>query len=162
MSQHDERLTFHRGEEHALPHTLSLTRHLTLTLADVDAADGTVVFELHNPDAEPDDLVEGLIEQNVADAETTNRHRDLFGLPEKPVPVDTSTEQTETLRVKLHEKLQVGDRVWQLTEISGDSATLSPGRDSESRSLVNSVEDLAYSPTAVKIEEGIAGLDDII
>jgi hypothetical protein len=111
MTQQDAKaLTFRRGEEQALPHTLSKARHLTLRLVDVDADNSTCMFELRNPEAEPDDTVGALIEQNAEDVEKTNARRDKFHLPEKALPVDTSTKPAETLHCRLHEQLQIGDR----------------------------------------------------
>jgi hypothetical protein len=160
MALHEEEsLTFRQGDEKALPHTLSETRHLTLTLIDFSASAGTAVFELHNPEAQQDELVGGLISENEEDVEDTNRWRDKLRLPEKPVPVDVSTKQIEELHCQLHEKLQIGDRVWVVTEITADQVKLTPGRDHEAHSLVNAAEDLEYQPAAIAGEQDLNTID---
>ena len=140
-----EAITFQRGDEKSLPHTLTKTRHLTLKLVDYDAAAETAILELHNPEAEPNEMVGALIEENAENVEMANEHRDKWHLPEKPVPVDTSTEPVETLHCRLHERLQIGDRVWTITEISADGVTVTPGHDHEARNLANELEDLEYT-----------------
>lgn len=161
MTQHtEESLTFRRGDVKALPHTLSETRHLTLALVDFSASAGTAVFELHNPEAQQDQMVSGLVSENAEDVEDTNRWRDKLHLPEKAVPVDVSTMSTEELHCHLHEKLQVGDRVWVVTEVAEDQVTLTPGHDHETHSLINEAEDLEYRPGAIATEEGLNTLDE--
>lgn len=73
----------------------------------------------------------GLVEEAVADAEASNEWRDKLHLPETPVPVDTSTVATQTLECRLHEKLNIGGRVWTVTTIAADQVTLTPGHDHE-------------------------------
>jgi len=90
-------------------------------------------------------MVGALIEENAENVEMANEHRDKWHLPEKPVPVDTSTEPVETLHCRLHERLQIGDRVWTITEISADGVTVTPGHDHEARNLANELEDLEYT-----------------
>ena len=162
MTQQDAgALTFHHGEERALPHTLSKARHLTLRLVDVDADDSTCTFELRNPEAEPDDTVGALIEQNAEEVEEIDARRRKFHLPEKAVPVDTSTERAETLHCRLHEKLQIGDRLWTITDIAADSATVTPGRDHEDGTLVNEAEDLEYTK-GTTIAEDLNTIDEAL
>src|SRR5437588_8735899 len=106
MAQHPhEALTFAIGEVKALPHTLSETRHLTLTLTGVNAVEGTADFELHNPEAQPDDMAAGLVWENAVNAVEGNQWRDRLHLPEKTVPVDTSTMPVVAIHAALHEKL---------------------------------------------------------
>lgn len=155
-----DQLTFGRGDVKALPHTLSLTRHLTLTLVDVNASAGTAVFELHNPEAQADDLAGALIQENAEDVNEANRWRDKLRLPEKPVPVDTSTMPVEVLHCRLHEKLQLGDRVWVVTEIASDSVTLTPRHDHETRSMINAAEEEPYSPEAIALAETLNQIDE--
>jgi hypothetical protein len=134
MTQHeDEALVFGPGDLKALPHTLSQTRPLTLALIDWSEAEGTAVFELHNPDAQQDSMVGELIAENEQEVEKTNRWRDKLHLPEKAIPVDTFTMPTEVLHCKLHQKLQVGDQVWVVTDISADQVTVTPGHHHETR-----------------------------
>lgn len=160
MTQHDvEPLTFQQGDAKSLPHTLSTTRHLTLTLMDFDPAAGTATFELHNPEAQPDEMVSGLIEQNLESVERANGWRDKLHLPEKTVPVDTSTNAVETLHCSLGEKLQIGDRVWTVTAITADSVALTPGADHEAHTLANKVEDLEYSPEAIAIAQDLSAFE---
>jgi hypothetical protein len=118
---------------------------LTLRLVEYDVDAETAVLQLHNPEAEPNEMVGALIEENAENVEKANEHRDKWHLPEKPVPVDTSTEPLETLQCRLHEKLQIGDRVWTITDISADGVTLTPGHDHESHNVVNELEDLEYT-----------------
>lgn len=77
----------------------------------------------HNPEAQPDGIVGDLIEESFEDVEAANEWRDKLHLPEKAVPVDTSTVPIETLHCRLHEKLQVGDRLWTVTDIAADRVT---------------------------------------
>jgi hypothetical protein len=161
MTQHDdEALVFRRGDVKALPHTLAQTRHLTLTLTDVSAADGTAIFELHNPEAEPDRLAGDLIRENLEDVEEANRWRDRLDLPEKAVPVDSSTMPVEVLHCTVGEKLMIGDRTWKVAEVSGDQVTLTPGHDHETHSLVNSAEEVEYGPAGIAIAETLSTLDE--
>lgn len=161
MALHKEdTLTFRRGDVKTLPHTLSQTRHLTLALTEFSATAGTAVFELHNPEAQPDTMVAGLVEENAEDVEAANRRRDRLHLPEKPVPVDVSTMPTEELHCQLHEKLQIGDRVWVVTGIDADQVTLTPEHDHETHSLVNEAEDLGYEPGGIAAAEKLNTLDE--
>lgn len=161
MAQHEaEALVLRRGEAKALPHTLSQTRHLTLALIDTDAASGTATFELHNPEAQPDERVGGLVEEAVEDVEGTNEWRDRLHLPEKAVPVDTSTVPDEQLNCRLHEKLQIGDRVWTVTDIAADRVTLTPGRDHEADTLSNKIEDVGYESPGVVAAEALNTIDE--
>ncbi|RNM16627.1 hypothetical protein [Nocardioides pocheonensis] len=160
MTHHDEDLVFRRGDVRSLPHTLSQTRHLTLTLVDLDAADGTAEFELHNPEAEPDPIAGDLIRENLDEVEEANRRRDRLDLPEKPAPVDTSTMSVEVLRCRVGEKLLIGDRVWRVAEISADQVTLRPGHDHETHSLVNTAEELEYGPEGIALAEALNTLDE--
>lgn len=155
----NDALLFHAGDTHALPHTLSGTRHLTVTLLGFDASAGTAAFELRNPDAQPDEMVSELIEQNREEAEASNAWRDKLHLPDRAVPVDTSTMPVETVSCTLHERLQIGDRVWTVTSIAPDGVTLTPGRDHEAHTLANEVADLEYSPEGIAIAEDLAHLD---
>ena len=160
MTQHGAgSLVFQRGDVKALPDTLAETRHLTLTLIAMDAAAGSATFELHNPEAEPDSMVGDLIEERSEDVEAANEWRDRVHLPEKALPVDTETMPVETLHCRLHEKLQVGDRRWTVTDIAADRVTLTPGHDHEAPTLVNEVEDLEYGPTAIALAEKLNGID---
>jgi hypothetical protein len=138
-------LTFRHGEQKTLPHTLATTRHLTLTLVDSDADAHTAVFELHNPEAEPNQMVGALIEQHAENAENANERRDKLHLLEKAVPVDTSTVPMETIHCRLHEKLQIGDRLWTVTDIAVDNVTVRAGHDNEADTLVNKLEDVEYT-----------------
>jgi hypothetical protein len=161
MTRHEaEALVLQRGEAKPLPHTLSETRHLTLALIDTDPAAGTATFELHNPEAQPDERVGDLVEEAVEDAEASNEWRDKLHLPEKPVPVDTSTVTTEQLDCRLHEKLQIGDRVWAVTDIAADRVTLTPGRDHEADTLSNKIEDVGYEGPGVNAAEALNTIDD--
>jgi hypothetical protein len=159
---HDEGedLVFRRGDVKALPHTLSQTRHLTLTLTDVSADDGTAVFQLHNPEAEPDRMAGDLIRANLEEVEEANRRRDRLDLPEKPVPVDTSTMPVEVLRCRTGEKLLIGDRTWKVAEISADHVTLTPGHDHEAHSPANAAEELEYGPAGIAVAEALNTLDE--
>jgi hypothetical protein len=163
MTQHGtDALTFQPGDVKPLPDTLSHTRHLTLALVDIDASVGTATFELHNPEARPDTMVGDLIEERLEDVEATNEWRDKLHLPVKAVPVDTSTSPIETLHCRLHEKLQVGDRLWTVTEIGPHQVTLTPGHDHETRTLVNDVDDLEYGPEGIAIAEKLNGIDEAL
>ena len=162
MQHGAESLIFRRGDVKALPDTLSATRHLTLELVDVDASAGSATFELRNPEAQPDDMVGDLIEEAVEDAETANEWRDKVHLPERAVPVDTETMAVETLHCRLHEKLQMGDRRWTLTEISADRVTLTPGHDHEAHTLVNEAEGLEYGPTGIAVAETLNAIDEVL
>lgn len=145
MAQHEvEALILRPGDATPLPDTLSKTRHLSLVLVSTDARDGTATFELRNPEAEPDSTVAALVDEAVEDVETANAHRETFHLPEKAVPVDTSTAPRQTLNCTLEEKLQIGDRVWTVTEIADDQVTLTPGKDHETHTLVTKIEELMY------------------
>lgn len=155
-------LVFRLGDVVALPDTLSATRHLTLTLLAVDDAAGSATFELHNPGARSDSMVGGLIEENLEEVEAANEWRDRVHLPEKAVPVDTETMPVETLHCRLHEKLQIGDRRWTVTDIAGDHVTLTPGHDHETRTVVNEAEDLAYGPTGTALAEKLNGIDEAL
>lgn len=157
-----EALIFRRGDVKALPHTLSATRHLTLTLVDLDASAGSATFELHNPEAQPDGLVGDLIEENVEDVQAANAWRDNVHLPEKAVPVDTETLAVETLHCRLHEKLQIGDRRWTVTDIAADQVTLTPGHDHETDTLVNEAERVEYGPTGIAIAETLNAIDQAL
>jgi hypothetical protein len=154
-----EALTFQRGERKALPHTLSETRHLTLTMVSFDADAGTADFDLHNPEAEPDKMVAALIEQNAEHAEKGNERRDKLHLPETAVPVDTSTVPVETLHCRLHEKLQIGDRLWTVTGIDADGVTLTPGHDHEADTLANKLEDVEYTG-GLSVAEDLNTIDE--
>jgi hypothetical protein len=140
-----EAVSFRRGEPQELPHTLAETRHLTLMLVDYDVDAGTAILELHNPEAEPNEMVAALIEENAKKVEETNQRREKLHLPEKTVPVDTSTGRVEKIRCRLHEKLQIGDRLWTVTSIAADAVTLTPGHDHEAHTWVNELEDLEYT-----------------
>ena len=155
----DGALTFHLGDVKALPHTLSKTRHLTLKLTACDDAAATATFELHNPEAQPDAMVAALIEQNAENVEATNGWRDKLHVPEKAVPVDTSTMTVETLHCRLHERLQVGDRVWTVASVAADAVTLTPGEDHEARTFMNEVRDTEFGPGATAIAEGLGTVD---
>lgn len=163
MTQHGaEALTFERGDVRTLPHTLSETRHLTLALVDFDAGAGTAIFELRNPEAQPDGMVGDLIEERFEDVEAANEWRDKLHLPEEAVPVDTSTMPVETLDCRLHEKLQIGDRLWTVSDIAADRVTLTPGHDHETHTVVNEVEDLEYGPTTIAIAEKLNAIDEAL
>jgi hypothetical protein len=163
MTQHGtEALIFQRGDVKALPDTLSGTRHLTLALIDIDASAGSATFELHNPEAQPDAMVGDLIEERLEDVVAANERRDKLHLPEKAVSVDTATMPIETLHCRLHEKLQVGDRLWTVTDIGADRVTLTPGHDHETHTLVNEVEDLEYGPAGIAIAEKLNGIDEAL
>ena len=163
MTHHStDTLTFQRGDVKALPDTLSETRHLTLALIDIDSDSGSATFELRNPEAQPDAMVGDLIEQRLEEVEAANARRDKVHLPEKAVPVDTSTMPVETLHCRLHEKLQVGDRLWTVTDIAADRVTLTPGHDHETHGLVNEVEDLEYEPETIAIAEKLNGIDEAL
>jgi hypothetical protein len=112
-----------------------------LRLVDVDADDSTCTFELRNPEAEPDDTVGALIEENAEEVEEINARRRTFHLPEKAVPVDTSTERAETLHCRLHEKLQIGDH--------------------EDGSLVNEAEEMEYTK-GTTIAEDLNTIDEAL
>jgi len=155
-------LIFRRGDVKALPDTLSATRHLTLTLIASDASAGTATFELHNPEAQPDGMVGSLIEESFEEVEAANEWRDRVHLPEKAVPVDTETLPVETLHCRLHEKLQVGNRRWTVTDIGADQVTLTPGHDHETHTLANEAEDLAYGPTGIAVAEKLNAIDDAL
>ncbi len=157
---HDDDLTFSIGEVKSLPHTLAETRHLTLGLTEVDPVEGTAVFELHNPEAEGDVTVAGLIEQEVQDVEHANRWRDKLHVPELSVPIDTSTMATATIHVKLHERLRIGDRVWKVEAISAEAVTLRPGHDFEAHTLVNEPEDFGYSTEGIALAERLNVIDE--
>jgi hypothetical protein len=162
VTQHEtEALALLRGEPQALPHTLAETRHLTLTVVDVDADAGTAVLELHNPEAEPDEMVAALIEENAENAEEANQRRERFHLPEKPVPVDTSTMRVETIHCRVHEKLQIGDRLWTVTDVAADRVTLTPGHDHEAHNLVNELEDLEYTK-GIPVAEDLNVIDEAL
>lgn len=163
MSLHpSEAVTFLLGEATSLPHTASLTHQLTLTLTEVDAAAGTAVLALSNPGAAPDRMVEGLYEEHLDDVDRENRVLDKLHLPERPVPVDLSTEAAGELRVKLHEKLQLGDRVWKVSALTSDSVSLTPGHDYESHSAVNDAVLEGYSPEFVAIAEKLGTIDETL
>lgn len=157
-----ETLIFERGDVKALPDTLAGTRHLTLTLIDIDPGAGTATFELDNPEAEPDEMVADLIEERLEDVEAANEWRDRVHLPEKAVPVDTETMPRATLRCRLHEKLEIGDRRWTVTDVAADHVTLTPGHDHETHTLVNEVEDAEYSRTAIALAEKLNGIDEAL
>jgi hypothetical protein len=160
MAQHEqEALVFQRGDEKSLPHTLSATRHLTVTLVEYDAMAETAVFDLHNPEAEPDSTVSCLVEEAVDDVESANEWRDRLHLPEKAVPVDTMTARTLRLNCTLDEKLEIGDRVWTVTEIAAGGVTLTPGRDHESHSLINKAEDAEYEEPVINAAQKINRID---
>ncbi|HEX4191210.1 MAG TPA: hypothetical protein VHZ06_09470 [Marmoricola sp.] len=159
---HAEDLTFDIGTAQQLPATLAATRHLTLTLLELDASAGTATFEMHNPDAQPDEMVSGLIEQNEESVEDVNRRRDRLHLPEKPVPVDTETKTVETIAATLHEKLLIGDRVWTVSAIDLAGVTLTPGHDHEAHTLLNEVEGLDYQPATIAVAEAAGAIDDAI
>jgi hypothetical protein len=112
----------------------------------INAVEGTADFEFRNPEAEPDEMVDGLIEENRRDAERSNHWRDDLRLPEMTVPVDASTEAVELIHARLHEKLQIGDRVWSIREIAADSVTLMPGHHHEAHTLLHAADDVAYQP----------------
>ncbi len=147
------------GEHSALPHTLSTTRHLSLTLLACDAGSGTATLELHNPEAQPDSTVSGLVEEAIEDVDAANERRDKLHLPEKAVPVDTSTVPVQRLDCRLHEKLQIGDRVWTLTDIATDRVTLTPGHDHEAHTLVNKIEDLEYGAPVIDAADALNSVD---
>jgi hypothetical protein len=155
-------LVLSRGEAKALVHTLSTTRHLSLALIACDAGSETATFELRNPEAEPDSTVSGLVEEAVEDVDTANEWRDKFHLPEKAVPVDTSTVPVQRLECRLHEKLQIGDRVWTLSEIGTDRVALTPGHDHEDHTLVNKVEDLEYSAPVINAADALNAVDEVL
>ncbi|MCW2783757.1 MAG: hypothetical protein JWP74_274 [Marmoricola sp.] len=159
MHHEEESLVFSVGDVKSLPHTLAQTHHLTLTLHKVSATEGTAEFELHNPEAKPDAMVSGLTEANSEDVERQNRWRDDLHLPEKAVPVDTSTVAVEVIHAKLHEKLQIGDRVWSISEISAEGVTLTPGHDYEAHTLVNAAIEEPYQPEAIAAEERLGEID---
>jgi transcriptional/translational regulatory protein YebC/TACO1 len=129
-----------------------------LTLLGHDQDAGTAEFELHNPEAEPDNLVSEVIEQEAERVERSNERRDKLHFPEKPLPVDTSTEARETIHARLHEKLQIGDRVWTVTDIASEFVTLSPGHDHESHTLANELEDVEYT-SGLKVAEDLNTID---
>jgi hypothetical protein len=52
--------------------------------------------------------------------------------------------------------------VWSISGIDADSVTLMPGHDHETHTLRNAVEDLAYLPSVIAVEEGLGGLDSAI
>ncbi|MCW2753186.1 MAG: hypothetical protein JWQ32_597 [Marmoricola sp.] len=158
----DEALDFKVGDVKTLHHTLSLTHHLTLALIALNAAEGTADFELHNPDAEPDVMVGGLIAANAQDVERGNRRRDDLRLPEKAVPIDTSTAAVEVIRGKLGEKLQIGDRVWSISEISSEGVTLTPGHDYEAHTFLNTLTGEPYQPEALAAEERLGEIDSAL
>jgi hypothetical protein len=159
QQQEADQLVLRHGEEKSLPHTLSTTRHLTLVLIDADPGAGTATLELRNPEAEPDAIVSGLVEEAVEDVEGANDWREKLHLPEKAVPVDSSTAKSQRLVCKLDEKLEIGDRVWTVTDIAEGQVTLSPGRDRESDTLINKIEDLAYGRPAIDAAEKLDTID---
>ncbi len=157
---HDDDLTFSIGEVKALPHTLAERRDFTVTLTASDPGENTAVFEFHNPEAKSDSLVEGLIEEELDSVEAANRWRDALHVPERAVPVDTSTVAVATYRVKLHERLRIGDRVWKVEAISAEGVTLRPGHDFEAHTLVNQPEDFGYSTEGIAIAEKLNAIDE--
>lgn len=160
MTQHDaETLILQPGKARSLPHTMSATRRLTLTLVGVDANANTATLELHNPEAQPNEIVGGLIEENLVDVEAKNKWRDRLHLRELAVPVDTVTMAVEVLHCALHERLLIGDRVWTVTDIGDKGVTLTAGRDHEAHTLVNEVERLENSPEVIGFAEGLGSLD---
>jgi hypothetical protein len=157
--QRGETITVDRGEARALPATLAGTRSLSMRVVSTDPAAGTAVLELHNPQAEPDALVSGLIQQNVEDVGASNRLRDKLHLPEKAVPVDTSTAAVEELHCRVGERLRVGDRVWEVSAVTDGDVTLTAGRDQEADSLLNKVEDEEYAPEVLAAADRLNRLD---
>lgn len=154
MHHHDpEAMTFKLGDANTFPHSLAGEHTLTFTLVDFNAAKDTVTFQLHNPEAKHDEMIGGLIWENLESVESANRWRDRLHIPEKPVPVDTYTMPVALIHGKLHEKLQIGDRVWTVSTIGPESVTLTPGHDYEAPTLLNDVADLPYSSGASAIEE---------
>lgn len=160
--QESDDLALIRGDVTALPHTLSTTRHLSLELVSCDAGSGTASFDLRNPEAKPDSTVSGLVEEAIADVDAANERRDKFHLPEKAVPVDTSTVPVQRLECRLHEKLQIGDRVWTLTDIGTDRVMLTPGHDREAHTLVNKIEDLEYSAPVINAADTLNTADEAL
>jgi hypothetical protein len=161
MTEHQaEAVTVRAGEAQDLHDTLPGDATLTVSLVSTDPGAGTATLDLHNPAAEPDEMVAGLIEEHEADVESTNEWRDRLHLPEKAVPVDVSTARVERIECTLHEKLLIGIRQWRVTEIAADSVTLIPGHDHETHTLVNEAEDLAYGPTATTLAEDLNTLDE--
>jgi hypothetical protein len=156
MGQHDaEGITFKLGDAKSFPHSLAGEHPLTFTLVDFSAAEDTVTFQLHNPEAKHDEMVGGLIWENLESVENANRWRDKLHIPDKPIPVDVYTMPVAVIHGKLHEKFQIGDRVWKVSEIGPDSVTLTPGHDYEAHTLFNDVAELPYSGGASAPEEGL-------
>lgn len=163
MGHHDEdSLTFRVGDVKSLPHTLSQTHHLTLALIKMSAEEETADFELHNPEASRDPMVAGLIDANSVAVAREDRWRDELHLPEKAIPVDTSTEAVVVIRSKLHERLQIGDRVWSVSAIGTETVTLTPGHDYEAHTVVNAAAELEYQPEAIAVEERLGAIDSAI
>lgn len=163
MGHHDvQTLTFRVGEVRLLPHTLSQIHHLSLELIEASVSESSVVFELHNPEAEPDTMVGGLVEANLEDVERANRWREKAHLPDKPIPVDTSTLAVVVVRGKLHEKLQIGDRAWTISAVAADGVTLTLGHDYETHTLINIAAELEYQPEAIALEGQLGAVDNAI
>jgi hypothetical protein len=163
MSQHaGESVTFHRGEGKTLPDTMAAAPSMTLTVVSTDAEAKTATLELRNPEAEPDSMISDLVEDHLEDAESVNKWRDRLHLPEEPVPVDTSTQADEMIHCHLHERLQIGDRVWKVTAISEDAVTLTPGHDYETDSLVNKVERAGYSEQGTAVAQALTRVDEAL
>lgn len=157
MGQHEaESITFKLGDVKSFPHSLAGEHPLTFTLVELSAAEETATFQLHNPEAKHDEMVGGLIWENLEDVENGNRWRDKLHLPDKPIPVDTYTIPVAAIHGRLHEKFQIGDRVWTLSKIGPDSVTLTPGHDYEAHTLFNDVAELPYSGGASDLEEGLS------
>lgn len=153
-----EDIIFKLGDVKTFPHSLAGEHPLTFTLVEFSADKDTVVFQLHNPEAKHDEMVGGLIWENLESVENSNRWRDKLHLPEKTIPVDTYTLKVATIHGKLHEKFQIGDRVWRVAEIGTDSVTLTPGHDYEAHTLLNDVVELPYSGAATAVEEGLGDI----
>jgi hypothetical protein len=163
MGQHDaENITFKLGDAKTFPHSLAAEHELTFTLLEFSAAEDTVTFQLHNPEAKHDEMVGGLIWDNLESVENSNRWRDRLHLPEKPIPVDTFTLPVAYIHGKLHEKFQIGDRVWTVSEIGPDSVTLTPGHDYEAHTLANEVAELPYTREGSALAEGLGEIDRLL
>lgn len=157
---HDDDLSFGIGEVKSLPHRLSARADLTLTLTSTDPVEKTALIEVHNPEAKTDTLVAGLIEEELDSAEAANRWRDALHVPERAIPVDTSTLASATYRVKLHERLRIGDRVWKVEAISAEGVTLRPGHDFEEHTVVNEPADFKYGPEGIAIGEQLNAVEE--